>query len=466
MLVNVYAPSVDIHFSLDVGSDLTLEDFKIMCSPECSINPKDMKIFLNSQHLADDKKTLKAYNIATHDMLLIQQGVPSSSLPNLFPSGPTPAKLPNLDFSSIKVPGTSSQHTAPPPPTRASPQLDLQNPHTLREFLMNNPHDLALLKERNPAFAESIENGDFTKITEQLQKIREANEKDAQEKIRLLNSDPMDLEVQQKIAEEIERKNIEENMNMAIEEAPESFGQVVMLWINLKVNGHYVKAFVDTGAQMTIMSKNCAQRCNIMRLVDKRWAGIAKGVGTQKILGRIHMAQIQIENVFLQCSFSVLENQPMDVLLGLDMLRRHICVIDLRESTLTIGTTKTQTKFLSENELPSHGRLHDPNNPEQSQEASTSNGNEEEEIQKALMESAAEAMKPETSNLNLVHSSGEPPHEQPGPQNNFSPAVFNDKVRQLLDMGFKRSQAETELSRVNGDLQQAISNLLSRAANK
>lgn len=47
----------------------------------------------------------------------------------------------------------------------------------------------------------------------------------------------------------------------------------------------------------------------------------------------------------------------MDMLLGLDMLKRHQCTIDLQKNVLRIGTTGTETSFLPENELPHHSRL-------------------------------------------------------------------------------------------------------------
>ncbi len=39
--------------------------------------------------------------------------------------------------------------------------------------------------------------------------------------------------------------------------------------------------------QMTIMSRSCAERCNLLRLMDRRFAGMAVGVGSAKILGAL-----------------------------------------------------------------------------------------------------------------------------------------------------------------------------------
>ena len=69
-----------------------------------------------------------------------------------------------------------------------------------------------------------------------------------------LNRNPFSAEAQAKIAEAIRQENVQQNMEIAMDEMPEAFGRVCMLYIETVVNGMPVKAFVDSGAQSTIMS--------------------------------------------------------------------------------------------------------------------------------------------------------------------------------------------------------------------
>jgi DNA damage-inducible protein 1 len=88
-----------------------------------------------------------------------------------------------------------------------------------------------------------------------------------------------------------------------------------------------------------------------MRLLDTRFAGMAVGVGQSKILGRIHSAQFEIAGAFFPASITVLEDNKMELLFGLDMLKRNQCCIDLNNNKLTLNAGEVEIPFLGEGDI-------------------------------------------------------------------------------------------------------------------
>lgn len=58
-------------------------------------------------------------------------------------------------------------------------------------------------------------------------------------------------------------------------------------------------------------------RCGLDSLIDKRFSGIATGVGQARVVGRIHLAQLKCGGAYIPASLTILADQKMDVLFGL-----------------------------------------------------------------------------------------------------------------------------------------------------
>ncbi|CDJ28481.1 DNA-damage inducible protein, putative [Eimeria mitis] len=301
-----------------------------------------------------------------------------------------PATLP-FDFSSIVVDGgrvaqfPAGGNSGPPPSTSSAPAsstatsplapaggtaaasltstIDAQVKALIRRRAEEavaaataDPASLSIIRVQNPVIGDAIKaavderqaatlprgtdaaqpaeaGAAMKQLMELLEKEYEAQKKEAQ----------------QFLLEELQQERINENYSMAREHLPEGFGSVCMLYIDVEINGVPCKAFVDSGAQQSILSLAFAEKCSLSSLIDKRFAGLAMGVGKAPIIGRVHLAPLKLGTKFCPCSFIVLEDTKMQMLLGLDMLRRYQMVIDLKKNVLIVEGE--EIPFLSEAQI-------------------------------------------------------------------------------------------------------------------
>jgi len=400
--------------SLDVEPDELVENVKAILEVETQISLGQQQLLFNGKEIPNTAR-LNGSGVVDGDLLMLVSAPTPSSV-----GGPAPTDL------AVNPDGTAI------------------NPIALLRHLRGDPSIMSQLQQSNPQLAQAVSNDNielFQNLLRQQHQQRLLMQQQRQQEIDLMNADPFDVEAQKKIEEAIRQKNVDENWEAAIEHNPEAFARVIMLYVDMEVNGFPLKAFVDSGAQSTIISKQCAERCGLLRLMDQRYKGIAKGVGQSEIVGRIHVAPLKIGKNFYPCSFTVLDQPDLEFIFGLDMLRKHQCSIDLNDNVLRVGGGEHAVPFLQEKDLPLH--LHDD---------------------KRLEEPTSGA--PSSSTINVhppapIHAPAGPVSVPESNKRARSPQdVQNEgKVQRLIELGFDRATVLQALSLFNGNEEQAASYL-------
>lgn len=390
--------------SLDVDPHETVENVKALLEVETQVPLQQQQLLYNGTEMKNDEK-LSALGVKDEDLVMMVSNAASSPATN------------NLSFN---------------------PDGSAVNPAAFQQHIRNDANLMTQLFQSDPELAQVLLGNDLNKLQDLLrERNRQRSElrRRQEEELALLYADPFDVEAQKKIEAAIRQKGIDENWAAALEHNPEAFARVVMLYVDMEVNGVPLKAFVDSGAQSTIISKSCAERCGLLRLLDDRYRGVAHGVGQSEILGRIHVAPIKIGNVFYPCSFVVLDSSNMEFLFGLDMLRKHQCIIDLKENVLRVGGGEVSVPFLHEKDIPSHFL------------------DEERYSKQASSSGTAVTSAAKDKNSNVPAGGGQSSGGTRG--NTTEGADFEAKVVKLVELGFGREAVIQALKLFDGNEEQA-----------
>ncbi|KAH6768138.1 ubiquitin family protein [Perilla frutescens var. frutescens] len=394
--------------TLEVDRDESVENLKALLEVETRVALQQQQLLYNGKEMRNSEK-LSALGVADGDLVMM--------VPNTASSG-----------SGSRAGAPSSEAVG------FNPDGSAVNPSAFQQQLRGDSNLMAQLFQSDPELAQAILGNDLNRLQDILRiRNRQKSElrRQQEEEMALHYADPFDVEAQKKIEAAIRQKGIDENWAAALEYNPEAFARVVMLYVDMEVNGVPLKAFVDSGAQSTIISKSCAERLGLLRLLDTRYKGIAHGVGQSEILGRIHVAPIKIGSIFYPCSFMVLDAPNMEFLFGLDMLRKHQCIIDLNENVLRVGGGEVSVPFLAEKDIPS--RFLD-----------------EERYAKEASSSGAQATSATTENISA------PSGPSGNTRNNASQGPeFEAKVAKLVELGFGREQVVQALKLFDGNEEQA-----------
>lgn len=110
-----------------------------------------------------------------------------------------------------------------------------------------------------------------------------------------------------------------------------------MLFITCELEGRLVEMLIDSGASTSAISLSQVKRLGLDKHLNRNIQGKAVGCGNANIEGVLENVACQMGHVEFHLFFLVLDTTTPCLILGLDLMRRFNCIIDLETNNLIFG---------------------------------------------------------------------------------------------------------------------------------
>lgn len=182
---------------------MTIADLKAVIQGDTNVSPPLQTLFHNNVQLLDDSKTLEQCHIQEDAMLGMLVSNTAGS------EGGT-------------GPGRAGQSSQPDQAESARGRGRDPDPEMIRLQALGDPRILAHIRGQNPTLANAVSDPvRFRQIWESIGQQQRDMDAQKQRELALLNADPFNVEAQAKIEEIIREERVMENVQNAMDYAPE-----------------------------------------------------------------------------------------------------------------------------------------------------------------------------------------------------------------------------------------------------
>ena len=186
--------------TIDVGQDMTIADLKAVIQSDTKVPSSLQALLYNNRELLDDSKTLEQYGIRQDAML-------------------------GMEIKNAEGRAERSDRGRAEPASqvdRAEAARRDPDPEVIRLQALGNPQILAQIRGQNPTLANAVPDPNrFREVWESIERKQRDMNAEKQRELALLNADPFNVEAQAKIEEIIREERVMENVQNAMDYAPE-----------------------------------------------------------------------------------------------------------------------------------------------------------------------------------------------------------------------------------------------------